>query len=146
MSWSASGLPLTTIIDVFDATQLAIDTSLTTHKIAVYNNTETPNFSTDSGYSATNEVSGTGYTAGGATLASPTTTESPTGTLKYDTTDPSWTSSTITNAYGAKAYADALAGNNIFCEINFGAGYNTSAGTLTLQLASGGMFTIDCTP
>ena len=39
MAWTASGLYVLNWIDLLDATQLAIDTSLTTHKIAMYNNT-----------------------------------------------------------------------------------------------------------
>ncbi len=74
MAWTASGLYVLNFIDVFDATQLAIDLSLTSHKIAMYNNTETPNFSTEVGYSVTNEVTGTGYTAGGQVVITPTLT------------------------------------------------------------------------
>src|SRR3972149_1497058 len=65
----ASGLYVTNWIDLLDATQLAVDLSLTTHKWAMYTNTLTPNFSTDVSYSVTNEVSGTGYTARGRTIA-----------------------------------------------------------------------------
>ena len=56
---------MTNFIDVFDTTQLAIDLDLETHKVALYLDALAPNFSTDVGYSATNEASGTGYTAGG---------------------------------------------------------------------------------
>jgi hypothetical protein len=56
----ASGLYVVNFIDALDATQLALDLSLTSHKLALYTDTKTPNFSSDTGYSATNEVSGTG--------------------------------------------------------------------------------------
>lgn len=149
MAWTVSGLYVLNWIDLLDNTQLAIDLSLTTHKIAMYNNTETPNFSTEVSYAATNEVSGGGYTAGGKDLTGlgPTLTESPAGTIMYDlTTDQSWTSSTIGSARGAKLYADALAADNLIVGINFGADYSTSNGTFTIQLAATGMFTIDLTP
>jgi hypothetical protein len=150
MAVTASGLFVANFIDILDGTQLAIDLSLTTNKVALFTNSITPNFSTDTGYGASpydaNEISGTGYTAGGAAVASPTITESPTGTLKFDLSDSAWTTSTITNARCSLLYADALSGNNAICLVNFGADYSTSAGTFTIQWPSGGMFTIDLTP
>src|SRR3990167_7336908 len=68
MAWTASGLYVLNWIDLLDATQLAIDTSLTTHKIAMYDNVETPNFSTEVSYSATNEAPPTSVTAYGSKL------------------------------------------------------------------------------
>lgn len=146
MAWTASGLYVVNFIDVFDATQLAIDLSLTSHKIALYNNTLTPNFSSDSAYSATNEVSGTGYTAGGQVVVSPTNTESPTGSWMYDLGDQVWASPTSVTARGAIEYADALAGNNLIVGINFGSDFTSTAGTFTIQWASTGVFAIDLTP
>lgn len=150
MAVTVSGLFVPTWLDILDTTQLAIDLDLETHKVAMFTNTITPNFSTDTAYGVApynaNEVSGTGYTAGGALLTSTTVTESPTGTLMWDAADTSWTTSTITNARCALAYADALAGNNAIVLVNFGADYSTVAGTFTIQWAAGGIFTIDLTP
>lgn len=155
MAITASGLYVANWIDILDATQLAIDLSLTTHRLALYNNTHTPNFSTDTAYTATNEVSGTGWAAGGVALSaaaaggtstSPTVTESPTGTLMYDMGDVSVASTTLTNARGVMLYADALAGNNAIVLVNFGADFSTVAGTFGIQWASGGVFNIDLTP
>ena len=146
-AWTVSGLYVDTFLKAFNATQLAVDLSLTTHKIAMYNNTETPNYSAETGgYSATNEVSGTGYTAGGQTILSPTNTESPTGTWMYDMADQVWASPTSVTAFGAKLYADALAGNNLVVGVNFGGSFTSTAGTFTIQWASTGVFTIDLTP
>ena len=150
MAVTASGLFVTTFIDVFDATQLALDLSLETHKVAMFTNSITPNFSTDTAYGAApynaDEVSGTGYTAGGKALTGTEVTESPTGTMKWDADDTSWATSTITNARCALVYADALAGNNAIVLINFGGDYSTSSGTFTIQWPSGGLFTLDLTP
>lgn len=150
MAISASGLFIATWRDVLDTTQLAVDLDLETHKVALFTNSITPNFSTDTAYGVSpydaNEVSGTGYTAGGAALTGTTWTESPSGTLMFDATDLSWSSSTITNAKGALIYGDALAGNNALLLVNFGADYSTSNGTFTIQWASGGIFTWDLTP
>ena len=155
MTITVSGLYVANMIDVFDATQLAIDLSLTTHKIALLSNAATPNFSTDASWSSTNEVSGTGWPTGGIALSaaaaggtstSPTNTESPTGTQMYDMGDISVASTTLTNAHAARIYADALAGDNLIVLINFGADYSTVNGTFGIQWAATGVFTVDWTP
>lgn len=150
MAWTVSGLYLLNWIDILDNTQLAVDTSLTTHKWAMYDNTITPNYSTEVGYAATGEVSGTGYTAAGRTIAagggSPTTTESPAGTLMYDQNDMVWASPTSVTAYGAKLYCDALAADNLILAMYFGGAFTSTAGTFTIQFAATGVFTIDLTP
>ena len=145
-AFSASGLYVDNWVDILDATQLAIDTSLTTHKWALYTNTLTPDFSVDVSYSSTNESTGTGYTAGGQTIVSPTTTESPAGTLTYDMSDQVWAAPTSTTARGSILYADALAGNNLICGMTFGADYTSTAGTFTIQFNSLGVFYFDLTP
>ncbi len=150
MAITVSGLFVATFIDVLDTTQLAIDLDLETHKVAMFTNSITPNFSTDTAYGVSpynaNEVSGTGYTAGGTALTSTALTESPTGTIMWDAADTSWAASTISSARGALIYADALAGNNAICLVNFGADYSTSSGTFTIQWNASGIFTWDVTP
>lgn len=150
----ASGLYVANFIDILDATQLAIDLSLTTHKLALYTDTKTPNFNTDVGYSATNEVSGTGWAAGGVALSAaaaggtpvtPTLTGS-SGIMTYDMTDVSVASTTLTNARGVMLYADALAGDNAIVMVNFGADFSTVAGTFGIQWNASGVFTIDLVP
>jgi hypothetical protein len=146
---TASGLYVANIIDVLDATQLAIDLSLTTNKVALFTNSVTPNFDSDVGYGAApynaNEVSGTGYTAGGAAVASPTLTGS-SGTMTFDMADTSWSSSTITGAHAALVYANALAGKNAIVLVNLGADYSTVNGTFQITWSGSGVFTIDLTP
>ena len=150
MAITASGLFLATFIDVLDTTQLALDLDLESHKVAMFTNSITPNFSTDTAYAVSpynaNEVSGTGYTAGGTALTSTTVTESPTGSIMWDAADTSWASSTISSARGALIYADALAGNNAICLINFGADYSTTSGQFLITWASTGIFAADLTP
>jgi hypothetical protein len=147
---TASGLFYSTFADILDTTQLAIDLDLETHKLAMFTNAITPNFSTDTAYGTgtygSNEVSGTGYSAGGAAVTGTAVSESPTGTLMWDATDVAFSGSTIASARCALIYADALAGNNAIVLINFGADYSTTAGTFTVQFASGGILTIDLTP
>lgn len=158
MAWTASGLYVDNMIDVFDATQLAIDLSLTSHKIALQNNTATPDFSVDVQWTNANEVSGTGWVSGGpalsaaatgATSTAPTVTESPAGSLMYDMADISVASTTLTNARGARIYETVLgagATKALIVGINFGADYSTSSGTFGIQWAATGVFAIDFTP
>lgn len=152
MAWGGSGLFVATLIDVLDASQLAVDLSLTTNKWALFDNTITPDFNASAanaaygaGVWASGEASGTGYTAGGAAVGSPTLTGSG-GIMTYDQADTSWASSTITGARGALLYADALAGNNAICAVDFGSAYSTSNGTLLIQWNASGVFTVDLVP
>lgn len=157
MAITASGLYVATFVDVLDATQLAIDTSLATHKLALFSNSITPNFTTDTAYGVSpydaNEVSGTGWASGGVALSaaasgggstSPTTTAS-SGSLVYDMGDVAVSGTTLTNARGVLLYADALAGNNAIVLVNFGADYSTNNGIFGITWGSS-VFAIDLTP
>lgn len=150
MAVTASGLFIATWTDVLDTTQLALNLDLETHYGAMFTNSITPNFSTDTAYGTSpynaNEVSGTGYTAGGAALTSTALSESPTGTIMWDAADLAWASSTISNARCVLIYADALAGDNAILLVDFGGDYSTTSGTFTVQWAAGGILTLDLTP
>lgn len=150
MAVTASGLFFPTWRDLLDTTQLAIDLDLETHMVAMFTNSITPNFSSDTAYGTSpydaNEVSGTGYTAGGTALTGTALSESPTGTLMWDGDDTSWASSTITDARCSLIYADALAGDNAILLVDFGADYSTVSGTFQIIWPTAGIFTIDLTP
>ncbi len=149
MAITASGLYVKNILDVFDTTQLAIDLDLETHRLALYLDALTPNFSTDVGYSATSECSGSGYSAAGELLTTTVFTEAVTGSVVFDADDGSWPASTIADAMAAIGYADALGGNNLLWLSDFVTAVSTTAGTLTVQWpapGSGGAFNIDLTP
>ena len=153
MAVTASGLFVSTFIDVLDTTQLALDLDLETHKIALFSDTITPNFSTNTAYGVTpydaNEVSGTGWAAGGVALTSTAFTEAVTGSAVFDAADVSEATTTLTSAMCGLIYADALAGNNAICLVDFVTAVSTVAGTLTITWTapgSGGIFNIDLTP
>ena len=148
MAWTKSGLYALSFRDALNATNLAVDFSLSTHKIAMYTNTETPAFETETAYAATNEVAANGdYVAGGKVIGSPTfAVAGATAVLTYDMADEVWAAPTSVTARGAKLYADALAGNNLLCGINFGSDFTSTAGTFTIQWAAGGVFTITFAP
>jgi hypothetical protein len=123
---------------------------LTTNKWAMFTNSLTaPNYDTDTAYGVApydaNEVSGTGYTAGGAVVGSPTLTVTG-GVITFDQADTSWTGSTITAARCAQLYADALAGNNAICLVDFASDYSTVNGTFLITWNALGVFTIDVVP
>jgi hypothetical protein len=150
MAITASGLFYTTWRDLLNATQLAIDLDLDTHKVALFTDTVAPNFSTNTAYGVApfnaNEVSGAGYTAGGTALVGTAVDESPTGSLRWDATDTAWSAATFSNAEGALIYADVLAGDRAIVLVDFTAPYSVTAGTFTIQWATAGILAIDLTP
>jgi hypothetical protein len=158
MAINFSGLYVQNFIDELDATNVGLDLSLTTHKIALLSNVATPNFDTDVTWNSTNEVSGTGWATGGvllsaaaagATSTAPTLTISPTGTAMYDMNDVAVSSTTLTNARAARIYADALTtptADALIVLVNFGADFSTSNGTFGIQWAVTGCFNLDLTP
>ncbi len=147
MAWTKSGLYALSYRDALNATNLALDFSLATHKWAMYDNVETPAFQTETAYAATNEVVGTGYTAGGQVIVSPTfAVAGATAILTYDMNDEVWASPTTVTAYGAKLYADALAGNNLLVGMYFGGAFTSTAGTFTIVFNALGVYTITFAP
>jgi len=153
MAITVSGLYVVSWKRPFDGTDLIIDWVNDGAKGALYTNTITPNYSTDTGIGAapytSNEVTGTGYTAGGNALSGKTVTESPAGTLMFDANDLSWTTATFSAARGLVIYDTTLAlptANPVLCLVNFGADFGVTAGTFTVQFSSSGIWTIDITP
>lgn len=149
MAVTASGLYLPTFVDVLDTTQLALDLDLETHKGALFTNSITPNFTSDTAYGVSpydsNEVTGTNWPAGGIALTGTTYTGA-SGSTTFDATDVSVASTTISGARCYVLYADALAGNNAICLVNFGADYQTVAGTFAILWSASGIFVKDLTP
>jgi hypothetical protein len=150
-----SGLFVQTFMKSFDATQLALNLVLTTHKVALFTNSlGASDLTADVGYGAApynaNETPNSGtYAAGGFTLANTTYVHIATGLVAWDNTvDPNWTTATLT-ARGGLYYADALAGKNGIVAQNFGSDITSTAGTFTIVLAtpaSGAIFGIDFVP
>ena len=151
MAVTASGLFFPTWRDLLDTTQLAIDLDLETHKGAMFTDTVTPNFGTDTAYGASpydaNEVAGANYTAGGKVITTSVISDE-SGTLTWDGDNLTWASSTITDAMCCLIYADALADQAIVL-VDFVSAASTVNGTFTITWAapaSGGIFNIDLTP
>lgn len=87
----------------------------------------------------TNEVSGTGYTAGGATLSGKAVTQA--ATTKWDATDVTWSSSTITARY-AVIWDDTIATDDLLICLDFGSDKTSSGGDFTIQFDAAGIVTI----
>lgn len=147
MAVTASGLYVQTFISAL-TNAIALDLSAENLKVAMFTDSITPNFTSDTAYGSApynaNEVSGTGYPSGGATLAN-TTVAGASGALTFDADDVSFTSSTITNAKAALIYADALATNDAIVLVNFGANYSTNNGTFLITWDTT-IFSLDLTP
>ena len=128
--------------------------SAATFKVAMFTNSSSIDADT-TGYSTSNEVSGTNYTAGGAALSSVTiglgddgSSSGPGGggipTAFVDFADTTFSSSTISSARGALIYNSTLSGastgstttaaaNPAVAVINFDADKSSSAGDFTIQ-------------
>lgn len=150
MAVTVSGLYVPTWLDILDLTQLAVDFDAETHKIALFSNTITPNYSTDTAYAVApynaNEITGTNWAAGGVLVTTTTMTESPAGTLMFDAADVTVANATFTGARFGLIYANSLAPKAALCGVNFGADYSPNAGTFTIQWAAAGIFALDITP
>jgi len=117
-------------------------------KIAMFTSSRTDANQDLTGYTVTNEVSGTNYTAGGAALGSVTLgladNSGTVATAFLDFADTTWASSTITNARVAVIYNATLTtagtGGDVghaayptVCVLDFGGDKSSSAGDFTIQ-------------
>ena len=107
-------------------------------------NTHTPNFDTDETWNNTNETSGGSWPSGGIALTGTEITTS-SGTTKFDATDVSQATSTVSSAMAYRLYADATADEELLV-VDFITAVTTVSGTLTITWAASGIFTTDLTP
>ena len=101
-----------------------------TFKLALYTSSASLGAGT-TGYTTSNEVSGTGYTAKGGTLTSVTPTTSGT-TAIGDFSDLTFSSATIT-ANGALIFNETATGDPAVLVLAFGGDKSSSAGDFTIQ-------------
>ena len=119
-----------------------------TFNIAMFTSSRTDANEDLTGYTATNEVTGTAYSAGGAALASVTLgladNSSSVPTAFLDFADTTWSTSTISNARCAMIYNSTLStagtggdvthsANPTACVLDFGGDKSSSAGDFTIQ-------------
>ncbi|BAL87304.1 hypothetical protein AMIS_20840 [Actinoplanes missouriensis 431] len=160
MAITASGWFTQNMVDEFDATNVGLDLTLATHKIALLSDASTPAFDTNTSWAnlSANEVSGTGWAAGGVLLSAaaaggtstaPTLTISPAGTMMWDMNDVSVSGTTLSNAMAAVIYADALTSptaDALILLVDFITAASTSAGTFGIAWSASGVATVDWTP
>jgi hypothetical protein len=154
MAWTESGLFFATWRDML-TNVIAGDLTLTSQKISLVSNSETPDFvsvTDPSTWTSANEVTGTGWVTGGVALSAaaaggtstaPTVTQSPSKTLMWDMGNVSVPSTTLSNVVGMYIYFDSLAPKAKSIGIWFGgSGYTTTAGTFGVTWATTGVASI----
>jgi hypothetical protein len=119
------------------------DLEADTVRVALYDNSHSFN-ADNTGYTATNEITGTGYTAKGEALASKAVTQDDTDDEGvFDAADLQWTSSSFT-AYHAVIFDDTPTSpaDPLVCSIDFGGAQTVTSGTFTIQWAAEGIINI----
>jgi hypothetical protein len=153
MSITTSGLHLVTLANAL-TNAIALDLTSSSHKLALFQSTITPNFSASAAYgsgayASGGEVTGTGWPAGGKTLSTAAaggTSTAPTltvvgGNLVWDMANVVVSGVTISGARGALAYADALSDQAIAL-IDLETDLFVTAGVLEIQFDAAGMAVI----
>lgn len=143
----ASGVFGPTLRDVWDTSALDVDVDTDTFVMQLVTDTFTPNFNThDYEADITGEVSGSGYTAPGKAMSGESITIG-SGVWTFDASvDTQWTSASISSIRGRVIFDDTLTSDPLILATNFGADYQVTSGTLTIQENASGIWTIDYTP
>lgn len=154
MAWSASGMFRQTLADIFDKTLTAHDfDAVSMFKIALFNNSVTPDFDATAANSAynvatwatANEVYQAGQWAqGGVVLVNNDITTAAGGIVVLDADDTaSGSAFTASNIYGGLIYLDAVTtpvADQGLAGIYFGGtAYSVTSGTFTIQWNASGI-------
>lgn len=130
-----------------------VSISADTFKVAMFTSSRTDANEDLTGYTATNEVSGTAYSAGGEALASVTLgladNSSSVPTAYLDFADSTWSTSTISSARVAVVYNSTLSAAGTAGDVthsayptvavfDFGGDKSSSAGDFTIQYPADG--------
>lgn len=112
-------------------------------RVALVDSTYTPNKDNTRWVSGSDpydsEVTGSGYTAGGAQLSGSTLSQDDTNDLvKWDATDVTWQTSTIT-ARVAVVYDSTIANKNLIAAYQFTEDKSSANGNFTIQWSSSGL-------
>jgi hypothetical protein len=156
MAFTASAIFRQTIADTLAGTAVFdLNAPSDTYKVALYNNTGTPDkdaTAANSAYNAgqwvtANEVSqSVTWPAGGVALAAMTVTTPATGVIQFDAQDTaSGASATLSNVYGSLVYNDTkttpVADQGV-CFNYFGGANSVTSGVLTVVWNTNGLFRI----
>jgi hypothetical protein len=158
MAWTDSRIFRAFTVDTLAGTAVFdLDSPSDTYKVALYNNTPTPDKDATSALSAYNagssawvtaneQTSGADWPAAGKSLAGMTVTAAASGVAMFDATDlASGSAATLANVYGCLVYDDTkttpVADQGV-CFLYFGGSNAVTAGTLTLVFNANGLFRI----
>lgn len=157
MAWSASGMFRQAEADLHDGTITLDYDAASTFKVALFNNSVTPDYdatAANTAYNAGtwvtgNEVSEAGqWAAGGVVLASNDITVVAGGIVMFDANDTaSGSAFDGANIYGCQIYADSLstpvADQGVLAVYFGGTAFSVTNGTFTIQWAATGIFRLD---
>ncbi len=143
MAITASGLMFITFEKML-TNAAALSLEVEDNKGALVTDTHTPNFDTDATWNNTNETSGGSWSAGGIALTGTELTTS-SGTMKFDATDVSVATSTVTAAMAYRLY-DVTGSDEEYMLVDFVTAVTTVSGTLTITWNAAGISTWDFTP
>lgn len=143
----ASGLYGVSLQDIFDATQLAVNTASDSFTHTLHTDTYTPDFNAHDLYNdLTNELATAGgYTQNNKALTTVTFVVSA-GFVKLDCDDTAWTAATFSGVRGRVINDGTLTGDPLICGTTFGADYGVTAGTFTVQEHANGILRVDIIP
>lgn len=154
MAWANSKIFRPFLADVLDNTT-AVDLGTDVPKVALYNNTPTPNQDVTSALSAynaassqwvtANEVSEAGqWAAGGVALSSTSLNSATAGVVFYDAADTaSGSAADLADVHGCLVYDDTLTvpvADQGICYNYFGGANSVVNGTFTVQWSANGIF------
>lgn len=154
MAWSTSYISAAALVAGLTRT-IAVDlsTSNTHLKLALFDNTVTPNPDGlqyyGSGVWASGECTGTNWAAGGAvvSLSGAGLTAQPNGLMRFTFTPVSVANTTISNPYFGAIVYDTNLSDLVICAIWAGGDTYTTAGTPAgMTPASAGVWTLPCIP
>ena len=161
MAWTASGMFRQTFADIFDLTVTTLDMDAASmFKIALYDNTITPNYdvvatasayaggvwSATGGQTGTPQVYHTGQWAqAGVVLTGNDITVPAAGVVMFDANDTaSGSAATMSNIYGGLIYADGVttpvADQGLLAVYFGGTAYSVTNGTFTIQWNASGIW------
>lgn len=156
MAWSTSYIvPSTIVAGLTGGAAVSMAASYANLKVALFDNTVTPNVDTDpQSYNVApwnaGEVTGTNWAAGGVALSLTGNglTHASGGFLKFQAVNVSVASTTIsTAAFGCLIYDNSLTPKLAICAVWFGgSGYTTAGTTMGITWPTGGIWTLDLQP
>lgn len=156
MAWSNSKA-FARYVERFLSRGAAYDLDTDSYKVAVYNNTGTPDNTVTTGaltayngaasqWVVANEVTGTGWSAGGVAISGVTVAQS-SANVTFDATDTSATTVTLSGAFGALVYTTTVVTDATNAGVSyhyFGGSQSVTAGTFTIVWAATGIVQFQC--